>query len=135
MLRKVVNCLEEKQEKSNINPLLQTLQLVLAHLELSIPSSRANPMLGFGYSQYAVYSHPDAFPMFNVTGTWQISTNLLLHIVDFFKQHLTLEGESILYDLFSQLKEHEKPKFWNSRLVEGAQKLGKHWKGTYGKSS
>lgn len=132
MLRKTFYCLGEK---SNINPLLQTLQLILTHLELSIPSARANPPLGFAYSQFAVYSHPEVFPMFNAAGTWRISMNLLLHIANFFKHHLTLKGESTLYELFSQLEPHEKPKAWNTRLVQGGvQKLGRHWKGTYGKS-
>lgn len=130
MLRMVFYSL---QEKSNINPLLQTLQLVLTHLQLNIPSVKASPALGFAYSQFAVYSHPDDFPLFNANGTWQISTNLLVHIANFFKHHLTQKGEDTLYKLFSRLKEHEKPKAWKSRLVQGGgvMKLGKHWKGTY----
>lgn len=132
MLRKVFYSLEES---SNINPLLQVLQLVLTHVELNIPAARVNPALGFEYSQFAVYRHPDEFPMFNAAGTWRISTNLLLHIANFFKHHLTKKDESTLYELFIQLRTHEKPKAWNSRLVQGngVQKLGKHWKGTYGK--
>lgn len=123
------------KEQSNINPLLQTLQLVLTHLLLDISSVKASPVLGFAYSQFVVYSHPDVFPMFSTNGTWQISTELLLNIANFFKHHLTQEGET-LYELFSQLKAHEKPKAWNSRLVQGGgvKKLGKHWKGTYGRS-
>lgn len=130
MLRMIFYCL---REKSNINPLLQTLQLVLTHLQLNVPSVKASQALGFAYSQSAVYSHPDDFPMFSANGTWQIGTNLLLHIANFFKHHLTLQGESTLYELFSQLKSHEKPKAWDSRLVQGGgvRKLGKHWKGTY----
>ena len=133
MLRTIFYC---RQEKSNINPLLQTLQLVLTHLQLNIPSVRANQALGFAYSQSVVYSHPDDFPMFSANGNWQISTNLLLHIAKFFKHHLTQQDESTLYELFSQLKAYEKPKAWDSRLVQGGdvKKLGKHWKGTYGKS-
>lgn len=120
-----------------MNPLLQTLQLVLTHLQLNSPSVRGNPSLGFAYSQFAVYSHPDDFPMFSANSIWQISTNLLLHIANFFKHHLTEKGENTLYELFNQLKAHEKPKAWDSRLVQGggAKTLGKHWKGTYGKSS
>ena len=125
MLRKMFYSLKEE---SNMSPLLQTLQLILTHMELSIPSVRASPALGFAYSQFAVYSHPDEFPMFSLDGAWQISLNLLLHIANFFKQHLTQKGENSLYELFSQLKEHEKPKAWNSRLIqgEGVKKLGKH---------
>ena len=132
MLRRKFACLKEK---SNINPFLQTLQLVLTHLQLNPSLVKARPVLGFAYSQFAVYSRPDDFPMFSPNGTWQISTKLLLHIANFFKFHLTEKGET-LYDLFSQLKAHEKPKAWNSRLVQGGgvKKLGKHWKGTYGKS-
>lgn len=134
MLRKKVYSLEEK---SNINPLLQTLQLVLTHLDLNTPPVGAGPSLGFAYSQFAVYSHPVDFPMFSANGTWQISKNLLLHIANFFKHHLTQKGENTLYELFRQLEPHEKPKAWDSRLVRGGgvKKLGKHWKGTYGKSS
>ena len=72
-----------------------------------------------------------------MNGTWQISTNLLVHIANFFRHHLAEKGENTVYEIFSQLKAHEQPKAWNSRLVqgEGVKKLGKHWKGTYGKSS
>ena len=123
------------EKKNNINPLLQTLQLVLTHLNLRIPFVRASPVLGFANSQYLVYSHPEDSPMF--TDLWQISTNLLVHIANFFRHHLAEKGENTVYETFSQLKAHEKPKAWDSRLVqgEGVKKLGKHWKGTYGKSS
>ena len=125
------------EKKSNINPLLQTLQLVLTHLNLDISSVRASPVLGFANSQFLVYSHPDDFPMFSENGLWQISTNLLVHTANFFRHHLAEKGENTLYELFSELKAHEKPKAWDSRLVqgEGVKKLGKHWKGTYGKCS
>ena len=130
-LRKAFFSLEEN---SNINPLLQTLQLVLTHLELDIGSAKANPPLGLAYSQFAVYCHPDDFPMFNFDFKWQVSINLLLHIANFWKHHMTRKDESTLYELFSQLQEHEKPKAWKSRLVQGddVERLGKHWKGTYG---
>ena len=131
MLRKVYHSLKEK---TNMNPRLQTIQLVLTHLELQIPSGKASPTRGFAYSQCAVYAHPDDFPMFSTDGIWQISTNFLLHVVNFFKHHLTQKDEHTLYELFSELKAHEKPKAWSSRLVQGqgVKKLGKHWKGTYG---
>lgn len=132
MLRKAFFCLHEKND---IHPLLQILQLVLTHLELRVPLPRSSPTLGFQYSQFAVYAHPDDFPLLSANGS-EISTNLLLHIANFFKQHLTQKGESTLYELFSKLKPHEKPKVWSSRLVQGggAKKIGKHWKGTYGKT-
>ena len=92
--------------------------------------------MGFAYSQTAAYSHPDDFPMFSPNGNYFISANLLQHIANFFKHHLTQKSEHTLYHIFSQLEAHEKPKAWNTRLVQGGsiQKLGKHWKGTYGKS-
>ena len=125
------------EEKSDINPLLQTLQLVLTHLNLKISSIRAGPVLGFATSQYLVYAHPEDYPMFSEKGLWQISTNLLVHIANFFRHHLAEKGENTVYEIFSRLRAHEQPKAWNSRLVqgEGVKKLGKHWKGTYGKSS
>ena len=131
MLKKVFHSLNEK---TNMNPHLQTIQLVLTHLELQIPSGKASPTRGFAYSQCAVYAHPNDFPMFSTDGIWRISTNFLLHIVNFFKHHFTQKDEHTLYELFSELETHEKPKAWNSRLVQGngVKKLGKHWKGTYG---
>ena len=134
-LRKLFFSLDEN---SNINPILQTLQLVLTHLQLSIGSAKANPPLGLAYSQFAVYSHPDDLPMFNTGDKWQVSMNLLLHIANFWKNHMTRKDESTLYELFSRLQEHERPKAWKSRLVQGddgggVQILGRHWKGTYGK--
>ena len=68
-------------------------------------------------------------------GTWQINMTFFVHVVEFFKRHLTEKRRGMLYELFSQLEAHEKPKAWSSRLVQGGgvKKLGKHWKGTYGK--
>ena len=65
VVKPINNPAQGLQEKSNINPLLQTLQLVLTHLQLNIPSLKASPALGFAYSQFAVYAHPDDFPMFS----------------------------------------------------------------------
>ena len=134
LLKKIFYCMSEK---SNINRHLQILQLMLTHLELRIPSPKTSPAIGFAYSQFAVYSHPNDFPLFTQGyGGWEISTNLLLHIANFFKHHLTQIGESTLYNLFSELETHEKPKAWKSRIAKGGvQNLRKHWKGTYGKSS
>ena len=67
----------------------------------------------------------------------KINTIFLLHIVNFFKYHLTNETEDTLFRAYSQLGNSQKPRAWDGPLqqgrgIPGVKKLGRHWKGSYG---
>lgn len=130
ILKKVMSCLHRDHRFS---PLLQTLQLVLTHLQLDL--SMESPTLGFPWSQQAVYGHPDDFPMFKDRNKSKINIEFLLHTANFFKFHMTKKEAHTLYTLFHGLEDHQKPRAWDARLHKGpgVKKLGKHWKGSYGK--
>ncbi|MCJ1436286.1 hypothetical protein MMC27_005664 [Xylographa pallens] len=75
-------------------------------------------------------SHPLEFPLFT-DGLLKSKLNLdnLLHIVNFFKYHITSYDEHSLHAGFHTLPDDEKPKAWDSPVKAGLQKLGTHWKG------
>ncbi|MCJ1321426.1 hypothetical protein MMC15_006771 [Xylographa vitiligo] len=108
-------------------PQLQLYRLILTHLALD-ESARVPHC--FEYSQKAVYGHPVEFPLFE-DGLLKNKLNLnnLLHIVNFFKYHITNSDEHSLHAPFHDLPDDEKPKAWDSPVKGGPQKLGTHWKG------
>lgn len=93
----------------------------------------ATPPLGFQDSQCAVYSHPRKVPLIGDV-IFNVNTQFLMHLVNFFRQHLTQASEHTLYELFRELGDHEKPRAWDSKLYNGpgVKKLGRYWKGTFG---
>lgn len=90
-----------------------------------------NEMFSFDVSQQMVYACADAQPV--ITGPTGTQVNLiwLLHIANFFRYHLTRESEGTLYSAFTALRVDERPRCWSSKLENGAQALGRCWKGTY----
>ena len=122
----------------NINPLLQTLQLVFTHWQLD--RSLQIQTYGFSYSQRAVYGHPDDYPMFLDNDRFRVNIEFLLHTANFFKYHITHEQENTLFSLFEELEEGQKPRAWEGpiqqgRGIPGVKRLGTHWKGSYGEYS
>lgn len=111
--------------------LLQTIQLLFFpwSLELAIDC----PTMSFPSSQQVVYSHPETIPLFLDKYKTHVNINFLLHITNFFKYHMTQQQEATLFVPFHDLEDSEKPKVWQNRLEQGTRKLGKSWKGSYGK--
>ncbi|MCJ1382641.1 hypothetical protein MMC17_005754 [Xylographa soralifera] len=108
-------------------PQLQLYRLILTHLALD---ERAKVPHCFEYSQKAVYGHPLDFPLFkDEPFKRELNLNNLLHIVNFFKYHITNQDEHSLHAPFHALLDDEKPKAWDSPVKAGLQKLGTHWKG------
>lgn len=111
--------------------LLQTIQLLL--LPWSLEFAPECPTLGFTKSQQVVYSHPERYPLFMDKYKTLVNITFLLHISNFFKYHMTQPQEATLFNPFHDLEDEEKPKMWQSHLEQGTSKLGKSWKGSYGK--
>ncbi|MCJ1478978.1 hypothetical protein MMC13_007662 [Lambiella insularis] len=123
------NTFRSREGSEGIHEKAQLVRLVLAHLQL-----RAIPINAycFEFSQQAVYGHPRDFPIFlDGFNRKKINTNYLLHIVNFFKYHITNEEEVTLFHPFAHLEADERPQSWDSLTGLGLQKLGTHWKGTY----
>ncbi|KAK4697460.1 hypothetical protein P7C71_g612, partial [Lecanoromycetidae sp. Uapishka_2] len=121
------------REEPNYNPALKTLQIVLFHLQLD--RSLDVGMLGFPFSQSAVYAHPQQNPLFLNHGL-DVNIDLLMHTANFFKYHMTQATENTLYTIFNELEDDQKPRAWESQLqqgrgIPGVKKLGTHWKGSY----
>lgn len=118
--------------KYDVATLLQALQVLFAHWSLEF--SLDNPTWGFATSQKVVYSHPNTWLMF---GDYMLSVNieLLLHISNFFKYHITSQQEGTLYYLFQELSDDQKPRTWEGPLRNGVRQIGASWKGSYGKWS
>ena len=114
-----------------VNPLLQTIQLVFTHFSMEYATEC--PSSAFPESQLAVYSHPDNYPIFLDASKSTINAEFLLHTANFFKYHMTRVDECTLYIPFVRLEWVEKPRGWQSSLGQGMMKLGKSWKGSYGK--
>ena len=134
--------------------MLEVVQLVLYHLALDKRHPTSN--YSFEASQRVAYARklkippPPIFcfmwslpipffiidsldtPLFKAKG--QIHVQNVLHLANFFKYHLTEKGEAmeVFYD---QLDAAKRPCEWDRELTGEVQRLGKNWKGTYGKQS
>ena len=62
-----------------------------------------------------------------------INLEYLLHIVNFFKNHMIRSEEHTLYHDIGALEEDETPQVWAEKLEDGTKQLGKYWMGSYGK--
>lgn len=110
--------------------LLQAIQLLFAHWSLEF--SLDCPTHGFMTSRKVVYSHRKTWLMFEGR-MLSVNIELLLHIANFFKYHLTNEYEATLFNHFQELPEDQKPRAWNGPLETGVRQIGTSWKGSYGK--
>ena len=114
--------------------LLQTIQVVLTHLQLDL--SIRTRMKGFANSQQLVYSHPSKAPLF-VDRKGTINIEYLLHVVNFFKYHMKSETENTLYPLLCDLPYEERPSAWQKPILSASnlELPGLAWKGSYGMNS
>ena len=120
----------KSQEESR---LMQTIQVVLTHLQLDLHIR--SPSQGFGLSQQAIYCLPSKMPLFlDKKGT--VNMEFMLHIVNFFKYHMTCETENTLYPLLCDLMKHERPRAWEGPIKNDAvpKMPGLQWRGSYGES-
>ena len=98
-------------------------------------ASTSTPGDLYPISQKAVYAHPDqVVGLFADDKYMSVNLDLVSHLSNFFKYHITCYEEASLYDLYGALRKSEKPNVWDSQILQGPQKLRKHWKGTFGSS-
>lgn len=116
---------------SGTHELLQTIQLLF--IPWSLEFALDCPTHSFPSSQQVVYSHPESTPLFLDKYKTHVNMSFLLHITNFFKYHMTHQQEATLFVPFNDLEASEKPRVWQSHLEQGTKKLGKSWKGSYGK--
>lgn len=65
----------------------------------------------FGSSQKIAYAHPETAPLFSNIKK-RVNWEVALHILNFFRYHVTTEHEAILFQIFKILTENEKPLLW-----------------------
>ncbi|KAI9814490.1 MAG: hypothetical protein M1832_005896 [Thelocarpon impressellum] len=126
----------ETTAATRLYPLFPTVQLALTHLalDLTLGFSTRN----FETSQRAAYQHRRFAPLLLDTEEGALNVDWLLHVVNFFRYHLTCKEEDTLYPLYRELAGGERPQGWEGKLKdpfrdgEGLGMLGTHWKGSYG---
>jgi len=110
--------------------LVPQLEQALAKVGSSTPGDQ------LPVSQKAIYSHPDDVAgLFANDEFMTVNLDLLGHLSSFFKFYMTCYEEVELFDVFEALGKHERPSFWDSQIMQGPTKLGRHWKGAFGSST
>ena len=122
------------QPRHATNLWAKTIQVVLTHFQLDL--ALAPRTIGFQDSQTVVYSHPNRNRLFRGKSFNQVNIDMLMHVVNFFKFHLTSPTASTLFQHFSLLNNDEAPAAWNTKLDPGSRvkTLGKRWLGCCGKN-
>ncbi|KAI9804308.1 MAG: hypothetical protein M1833_007115 [Piccolia ochrophora] len=115
--------------KASTRPLLYAVQVVLSHLSLDIDLHLR--MSNFPNSQKAVYATPLAAPIFKGRNKQTVNLEWLLHMTNFWKNHLTVREEHTLAPNFADLAPCDRPKGWKGSLSSELTMIGKHWKGSY----
>ncbi|KAI9700178.1 MAG: hypothetical protein M1820_006846 [Bogoriella megaspora] len=111
------------------HPLLTTIQLMLTPFILS--PDHLSTTWSADYSQKAVYESPAKQPVITGRNKDRVNVEWLLHVINFFKGHLTREEETTLFESYSDLTRQELPRMWNEQLDNKPKKLPKSWIGTY----
>ncbi|KAI9814399.1 MAG: hypothetical protein M1827_003255 [Pycnora praestabilis] len=113
--------------------LFLTVQLLFAHCSLNLAFNAIS--YAGDLSQKAVYEDNKMEPIFLGKSQGEVNVEWLLHVVNFFKYHMTCKEICTLLPIYEDLEDKEKPKAWKKKLERGVKKLGKSWKGSYGKET
>jgi len=110
------------------------LMLLVPQLELALnKASSSTPGDQLPVSQKAIYNHPNENAgLFADDEFMTVNLDLLGHLSNFFKFYITCYEEVALFDVFDALGKHERPSLWESQIMQGPTKLGRHWKGVFG---
>lgn len=113
--------------------LVYAIQLCLTPISLNPRFCSMHKVSHFDLSQYQAYDTPARQPMF--CGKYKQDVNLrwLLHVVNFFKYHLTAVDEGLLAHHYKDLESDQFPQPWEGRVEAGTKPLKSHWKGAYSK--
>ena len=116
---------------SSANPLLNAIQLSLAHISLTAqPGTKPSHVWGFPDSQTMAYMPESRRPIFKGPNNQEIDIEWTLHVANFFKHYL-LDHEQIAYKEYQALDAAQRPQCWNNPLSTSSKELGTHWKGCY----
>jgi hypothetical protein len=113
--------------------LVYAIQLCLTPISLNPRFCHKYKVSHFDLSQYQAYDTPARQPIF--CGKYKQDVNLrwLLHVVNFFKYHLTALDEGLLAYHYKDLESDQFPQPWEGRIEAGTKPLNSHWKGAYSK--
>jgi len=111
--------------------LVYAVQLCLTPISLNPRFCHKYKVSHFDLSQYQAYDTPARQPIF--CGKYKQDVNLrwLLHVVNFFKYHLTALDEGLLASHYQDLEPDQFPQPWEGRIEPGTKSLKSHWKGAY----
>lgn len=112
--------------------LIYAIQLCLTAVSLN-PRFCDSKVSHFDISQYQSYNTPARQPIFVGKFKQDINLRWLLHVVNFFKHHLTVADEGLLAHYYSDLEADQFPQPWEGRIKPGTSPLQTHWKGAYSK--
>lgn len=91
-----------------------------------------NTVLDFSTSQHRVYASSRLEPVTLTIGEDNINMEWLLHLTNFFKEHIMRRANGTLYNAFSELPDLARPRGWQMTLTGGTHAIGKFWKGSCG---
>jgi len=118
---------------------LMTIQLLLSNRALSFHKTFG--IFGFPDSQFNAYLPAVDANLFEDAAGVKVNIAWCLHLVNFFRHHLTNPEESSLIEEYQDLDKASEgrslPQYWKEQLTDEETErkpLGKHWKGTYGTS-
>ncbi|KAF2088704.1 hypothetical protein K490DRAFT_38547, partial [Saccharata proteae CBS 121410] len=113
----------------NTNPMLHAVQVTFTAWCLRKSFGYGN--FSFESSQRAAYASPFKEPIFHGFNKQTVNMKWILHVMNFFKYHITEEDNATLSQPFWDLGNEQYPTLWQGPLQNGPSKPGRYWKGTY----
>jgi hypothetical protein len=113
--------------------LVYAIQLCLTPISLNPRFCNKYKVSHFDLSQYQAYDTPARQPIFCGRYKQDVNVRWLLHVVNFFKFHLTTNNEGLLAHHYQDLESDQFPQPWEGRIEPGTKPLKSHWRGAYSK--
>lgn len=113
------------------DPLLVTMQCLMAPLLFSFSSTSVNDHFGFAEAQQIAYGHDISHPIFHGCNGVDVNMPWVLANIQFWRHHMLRKDEGILHLGYQQLEPDERPQWLSSQLSQNTRSLGSDWKGCY----
>ncbi|KAI9847748.1 MAG: hypothetical protein M1838_000793 [Thelocarpon superellum] len=110
--------------------LMQVVQVSLSHITLH--RRFYTPAQNLGVSQKAVYESVDVSPLFKGHGEDKVNLAWLLHVCNFYKNHLLQHEEATLYHPYHELANDQVPQAGVGTPQTTLAVPGQHWLGSFG---
>lgn len=109
--------------------LFNIVRLVLSYLSFRT----VHGCFMFGISQRTVYMTSYAEPVFLGNNLESVNARWLLHVVNFFRHHITTPSEATLWRAYLDLGDFYKPRPWQGKLPVSTEPrmIGPSWKGSH----